>query len=464
MDLNTQNYFLQEYENLRTMARDLYDGAFVVKKKSTTYLYKTNTEDNAIYNLRLKRAVYDNWPAVVVGTRASLTWRKSPIRENFGALENYIFDIDGNQISANSFFKQVSIDAAVDGIAYVLISNPATASDIPISLSQEKQNGLRPVMTKILASQVLDWQVGGDGKLDWIVIAYDTPDVRNPGEKPKMLEKRLIWYRDRWESYVAVKEEHSNKKTFQQVDTGENKIGIVPIVPFFGIRIDPYFGLPVTKDILDHTLSLYNKFSDRDFSEYLSGNPIPYIIARQKPDAVIAVGHTRGVFIKTNMNESAQIGYLEPSGSAHSNSRQSERDIVRRIYEITLQQAKKDSLQVQDDETLRQEAHIFNSSLMSVSIEMERSETKCWQIFGMWLKQDFAGKIIYNKDFDDKIIEPTMVSAFSSLVEKYQISKKTFLDILRRGEILPHDLKIDDELKLIELDLENEVFPDLENK
>lgn len=464
MDLNTKNNLIEEYEDLRIVARDLYDGAFVVKKKANTYLYRTATENAAIYNVRLKRAVYDNWPSVVVGTRASLTWRKSPIRENFGLLETYIHNVDGNQISANSFFKQVSIDAAVDGIAYVLISNPATTTDLPISLSQEKQNGLRPVMTRLLASQVLDWQVGEDGKLDWIVIGYDTPAERQPGEKPKILEKRLVWYRDRWESYVGVKQKHGTKTNFQILDEGKNSIGIVPIIPFFGVRIDPYFGLPVTKDILDHTLSLYNKFSDRDFSEYLSGNPIPYIIARQKPDAAISVGHTMGVFIKTNMNENANIGYLEPTGAAHENSRKSERDLVRRIYEVTLQQAKKDSLQVQDDDTLRQEAHIFNSSLMSVSIEMERSETQCWQMFSRWLNQEFQGKIIYNKDFDDKIIEPAMVSAFSNLVEKYQISKKTFLDILKRGEILPHDLKVDDELKMIELDLENEVFPDLENK
>lgn len=440
-DLNQTHPLYKRVAAVRETSRDLFSGAEAVRAKGPLYLYKGSAESDAMYALRLKRAVFDNWIKVAVMTRISLTWRKRPYRDGMlpEPLLSFIGDVDGKGTHADVFFKNVDIDASVDGMAWVKIDK-TRKPDIgrPLSAQEEKELRLRPFMAAISAGNVLDWHIGKDGALDWLVEASGAYRIEAPGRERTETEKRIVWYRDRFEVFDVKKEKDKTTFTLNPQESGTHDLGEVPFVPFYGNKECDYLGWPVAKDVICHNLAIYNKYSDRDVAEFLSNNPRAYFISIEKPELLDA-NADKGIWVKAEPGVQCAVGYLEPTGAGLTSSRESERDLIRRIHETMLQQAKRDSAQVEAADTLREEARIFNSSLMSHAFLLAQQEKACWDLMAAWqrVSKNDVSAPEYNTDFDDRMVEAALISAFSLAVEKKQLSKQTFFeDVMQSGEAI----------------------------
>jgi hypothetical protein len=239
-------------------------------------------------------------------------------------------------------------------------------------------------------------------------------------------------------------------------------------VPFYGIFATDGLGWPVVVDILDHAVSIYNKFSDRDLTEFLSNNPIPYVIAPQNP-GTIKVNQGKGIFLQSGgamgtAGGETRCGYLEPTGGALSASRESERDLISRIFLIALKQARKATAQVQSAESIRGEGRVFSASLSATAGRLEDGEALCWLYSMAWKgdvdlnsPQDVAkrlptGSVGYSRDFDDEVLETGLLGALVTATRDGMLSKRTFLLLLKESEVLPTNLNVDDEIRQIEDD------------
>ncbi len=454
LDLNQTHPLYKRASAVRETARDLFSGAEAVRAKGPLYLYKGSVESNDLYNLRLKRAVFDNWVKVAVLTRVALTWRKRPSREKTlpKSLVAFIEDIDGKGTHADVFFKNVDIDASVDGMTWVKVDK-TRKPDLgrPLSAQEERELNLRPFMTSVPAGNVLDWHIGKDGALDWLVEASGAYRIEAPGKERSETEKRTIWYRGHFEVYDVKKENNKSIFTKNEEESGDHDLGVVPFVPFYGNKECDYLGWPVATDVLGHNLAIYNKYSDRDAAEFLSNNPRAYAICPERPELLNA-NVDNGIWIKAEPGVQCDIGYLEPTGAGLTSSRESERDLIRRIHETMLQQAKRDTAQVESADTLREEARIFNSSLMSHAFMLMQQERICWRLMAKWQRVDESAvkNPEYNTDFDDSIVEAAVIGAFSAAAEKKQISKRTFFeDVLKSGEAVGPDRTWEEEARQI---------------
>ena len=497
LDLNQKHTKYELVEATRTRAVDLYAGSHIVKLRRDIYLFKSETETQKAYQRRLDRAVYDNWLRPPIEARQALLWNKNPVRQNFGDMEEFIEDVDGLGTPADVFFERVTEAAQVQGLAWVLIDKPGppstwvapedrklenrevgpeqreiTARTDVISLQAEKELGLRPYLQIIPGAAILDWDVGPDRKLLWAVVGQTREEKPGPGVRRLRVPQRMIWYRDHWEIWESVEEdlgeeartkdqlltkgEHVDPSlegfpnSWAKTNEGPNDLGEVPLVPFYGIYEDEYLGWPVTKDVLDHVISIYNKFSDRDQGEFKTNNPIPYIISEKNPEQV-AVSSDNGIWIEQQPESAgASIGYLEHSGGGIEASRTSERDLIKRIFEIMLQQSKSDTRQVQSAPSLRMESRLFNASLASVATLAEASEREAWRMFSLWQNKDFKGEIEYVKDFEDNQIAEAFLKVLSDLTEKQQLSLQTLIELLQKHEVLPPTIDVQEELRRLE--------------
>lgn len=463
-DFNIKHPFYMKTQPIRGKARDLHAGSEVIKQAGHEYLFPTQNEKDNQYKIRLKRAVYDNWPKVVIDTRQSLTWKNAVQRENFGELEQFILDVDGFGTTADAFFRMVTESASVSGLDFVLVDKTPLRSDRELSRQEETEAGIRPKFIHIPGENVFDWQFGQDQKLEWVVIrAIDAPK-RLPGESVETTELRIVWTRTEIKTYEQAKKDKlgsqaSAKAKWNLRSTQPNQLGSIPLVPVYGFRLAEFFGVSVIKDILDHAISIYNKFSDRDWFEFLSNSPVTTIIAGEKPD-MVNVGSNQGIFIPSTQGNKWEVAYLEPTGKGAESSRDSERDLIRRIFEIALRQSRRDTAQIQSFRSQQEEAKIFRSSLVAVTEEFEQSEQRCWELAAQWEGiDDWQGEVIYNRDFDDKMIEASMIEAFSRVTERNQLSRETLLTLLQKGEILPEDLDLIAEINRIRQDQDDLAFP-----
>ena len=446
LDLDLKHADYTESQDLREKARTLFAGEAAVMAAKTTYLFKTANETTADYDIRLARAYYKNWSDTIITARQSLLWRKGPTRTLPDAITEYIDDVDNGGLQADTFFANVLQDAQVDGLHFVLVDK----SRIPegtISKLDEKNAGVRTYFRSIAASNVYDWNIGADGKLLWAIIAQSTPsEERQPGQEGATINERLVWDRQNWTLYQNVDDE------WQETASAVHGLGFVPLVPFYGNRLRMLRGEPITKDILQHVIALYNKSSDRDFAEFLCNNPKLWIVSQAKP-AVIPAGSSNGVWLPAIQGIEQSLNYLEPSGVGIEASRKSEYDIVRSIVETGLRQARRDTAQVQAADSIKAERREFSSSLVTVATLAERAEQQCWEFWAAWdgitaTPETLA--VSYNTDFDDDMITAEMMDRLSTMVSAGQLTNDTQLRILAEGEALPDDFDVDEEVKKLQ--------------
>jgi hypothetical protein len=468
-------------------SNDLYEGAERVKCLKDRYLFPNETETVRAYNRRLLRAVYDNWLLPGITARQSLLWEKGPARTDFGLLDKFIQDVDGLGTPADVFFMHVTERAMVEGIHWVLVDKTAPkplsgdaqpsepfgikplVSDT-LSRQQEEDMGIRPFFKAIPGWAVYDWAVGEDKQLDWAVIAQIRETKDGPGLACYRVPQRYVWTRARWDLYEedpgASKKKGSNYLRRDDLGLGvgpwnwksggDHNLGSVPLVPFYGIFEQPYVGWPVTKDVLDHAILIYNKGSDRDTAEFKTNNPIPYIIGSKNPEKV-SVTSDSGIFLPAAQGEpTPSIGYLQSNGAGIDSTRTSERDLISRVFQLQLQSMRKDTSQVQSGESLKVENKMFHTSIGSFAAHSEMSENRCWFFFDLWTlgqapgADPFAGKVAYVKDFSSQLIEAAMITAYSTMVKDKQLSIETFLRLLVDNEVLPGDIDPIKEISRIE--------------
>lgn len=493
-----------DYDNTydyRWRSRALYEGSARVKDRSIRqeFLFPEKNEDPDDYELRVNRAIIDPWIAKIVTARQALLFSKSHTRELDARIDQYFNDVDLHKTSAEEFFFNVAEQSQIDGVAWIKVNmtprpvlldnegNPLTDENgnlIPLTGADDAEANHRPYFQVISGFDVWDWEFGADGRLDWATV-YQPELIREPkddvpwGWKPKVRDKWEVWTRDTWFIYGLSPTSKDSSPEFILEDAGSHPLREVPLVPFYGLKRGKNSGLPVSYSVLDHIILLYNKESDLDWFERLSAHPIPYTVGGKKPTRIDS---GKGFHLMTTPDTpQGMVGYLETSGNGFESIRQSNNDIRFRVMSTMLSQAKKDSAQVQSADGQREDRKIFMTSLNSVAHTLEHSEMQCWILMYLWItegaridpsKEEKIANIVYNKDFDDTMIDDSMIKALSDLVTKNQLPLRQFIEKLIEGELLPVDTDIDQLIDDLEQDAirqtglmpENKGFTSTENE
>jgi len=450
MDLTHTHDDYDATQAVRQKARDLYDGSDVVKAAESDYLYQENNESDTDYELRLKRAVFDPYCEKIINARQALLFRREHVRVLPPELEFLRADADNYGTIAPIFFAEAARDAQIDGIHWVCVDATKLNTTFT-SMRQQQEAGYRVFFEHIPAANVIDWEIGEDDKLNWAVVSQNGTEPRTPGEAPVTRSQWKVWTRTGWVIYEASSDDgtsaYNARKTtsYVVVDQGEHPLGVVPLVPFYGFKRCACSGWPVTRNLLDYVLAIYNKRSDLDWFERLAAHPIPYVISAEKPEKLDAGA---GLWVRSGPNVGqVMVAYLETNGTGFDSIRSSISELNAKIYATALAQAQYDSAQVQSAETIREERKIFSNSLIGSSFGYEAAESECWKIAAKWLKADPNAVVIeYNRDFDDVLIETTMIDTLNGLADSGRLTTKTLLTTLRDGECLPDEFDVEQEL------------------
>lgn len=447
-DLNQTHPDYKETAAERTRGRDLFAGSRVIKLKRTEYLPQGANEDHEDYKRRLKMAKIDPWCRKIVNARISVLLSIPPERELPSQFEELVDDIDMQGASAKTFFENVARNAQIEGARFVIADAPEVPEGGFASKSAEQDAGWRPFLQELPADALLDWEFGSDRKLIYAVVKetrvkYRTEESFGLAREHEDVWK--IWTRTWWDVWKADADTGKVQSIYD--NPIPHALGEIPIVPFFGIKNTEMSGWPVCTDIHDHVISCYIHESDLDWFQNLIAHPFPVVMSPEKPEKLDT---TKGLWIKTKPNVTADLKMAETSGAAFDSLRKTLQDIRSRILSIALAQAKKDSAQVQSAESQKEDRKEFNASLASTAYAYERAEERCFTLLSKWLGQDGSAiNVTYNRDFDDAEIDAAMMSELRDMVAEKLLSMKTFLRRLKDAGHFPSDFDIEEEIKQI---------------
>lgn len=442
---------------------DFYYGSDAVEGKKE-YLPQHPFESDAQYKLRLQLSTYKNLAKPIVSVFSSSVWRRQPIRKILPAFEPYLEDVDGLGFGVDTFFHNMTTNIAANGVCFVLVdSTKVDKTQIEIDttrLTKRETDALniRPVFIPISPLDVIAWGHDDNGILLYAVIRENTIKTVSPFEKYERIERYKIWYADRWELYEMGSNQDSG---FQKIEEGSHPCGQVPIIAGYFKKRYEMVGLSCFDDILSLLKRAYIMENTLDKSLFDTAFPQQGFFGFDVEDVKNYIRSSSNGLVSAD--PSAHSEYIEPSGRSFSALESKIASDERNIREIALRMVRQDSKVGESAEAKKLDKAQLDSQLTVFSRNCENFEKNCWRMFGRWLglnENELSGtagndniNITYNRDFDVEKISQDIVRLFYDMRRAGDLSRETFWEILKNGELpLPDDFDAVEEAAKIEND------------
>ncbi|SNR99445.1 protein of unknown function [Humidesulfovibrio mexicanus] len=434
----------------RVLWSNLYEGGARIEDNGQ-YLLRHPFETQKQFDIRKDRATYRNFAAPIVDTFAAAICEGRPPRVLPNAIEPMLTDVDRQGNSADSYFQDNTRITGAAGVNFILVDmEPGTGG----SVEADKQVGRRmvPYFVQVAAENLLDWSIGADGELDWVVVREVVEARREPFQACSTKVRLTLWTRTGWQRWERVEGGNKGNSSFKPLNSGTHNLGRVPIVPFYFEFERPMVGNSALDDVATLILRIYRRDSELDKLLF---------------DCAVPLLHARGVtqeeiteFVRASSNafctndETSALTYVEPAGgSFEALSAAITRDEAS-VREIAMRQIRPDSGVAVSADGKKIDKSQLDSQLTKFAQLCRASEESCWRLAAKWLGLSDSGiEAKYNEDFSVDEVNVVLISALSTLQSNRVISRKTLLEVEAVKKALPENFDPVEDRREIEEDM-----------
>jgi Domain of unknown function (DUF4055) len=309
-----------------------------------------------------------------------------------------------------------------------------------------------PYLSLFSAEDIRDWEMGvvnGTKRLTMLRLHEFNEDLEDT-----VTEQHLLLT---LEPMLTIRRMHVSGKNEVQVEDDILPIvrgatlDYIPAVIFGPYNLAPDTEKPPMLDLVDVNISHWESSTNLEHALWMSAMPTPVIVgnvnARDKPSAV-------GPSIIWNLPEGSSAFYLTAPSDAHASLRLAIQDKEARLAALGASMILSGQRRNEAAETAHMRYQNDTSVLMS-SINMVEAGLRMLLTWAAdWVQ---PGEVIveFNRDLVSAEMDPATIQALLKAQMAGSISRETFIDALRRGEIITRSTE--EELALIEEDA-----PDME--
>ena len=298
-------------------------------------------------------------------------------------------DVDGKGNSVDVFWSQFAFEAKARGSMLLLVDAPAAMAT---TQQQQLQDRVLPYWTAIAPESVTDYELGDDGKFDFVEFAGNVK--REDG-----LRVECTWRFDRfrWEA---------RGEAGSVIRGGEHSLGETPVLIFTESGDFPSFG-PFAA-IADISRRLFNAESELD--EILRSQTFSLLTmqvpddssAEQKLAAAQVAGQSIGTSNLMVHSGSTPAFIAPPDGPARVYLDRIKR-LEAKIDEVGLNVATVNAQESGIAMQMRFQA--INGELSRFSLRMEDLERRAWDLCRRWLSMQQAPSVQWPRDFNIADVE-----------------------------------------------------------
>jgi hypothetical protein len=347
---------------------------------------------------------------------------------------------------------------------------------------ERKEKDARPFVVRIYPKDFLNWQVGPDGKFDWVyfresnVQSWDDPENIT---SMNIEETFKVITRDSW----AVYDSHGDivKDKDNEELKGNHNLKEVPIVIAFNEETEQYshpIGMSAVNDIADINKELYNLSSLEQ--EFLYRQCFAVLLMDEKfLGKIMALGV--GNALPTAEGQ-VPPEYISPSIDPAKYISDKQKDLIAEMYRHAVVRDTTATAAAESGISKAYDFHHSNQNIASKSKSMEEAEAQLKYYHYLWLEggnidkaKDRADKITrrYPQEFDVKTINEEIEEVIRILKEdlgsrtlnqslvKNNIVKRMFKDEKMRSRIFAEIEKVDpglnheERMKRVEMNIMN---------
>ena len=409
-------------------------GTDYLRNHCRTYLPQEPREDDGAYLVRVNRSVLSPYTQRLIENATGMVLRR-PIRvEGDPYWTEFSKNVNGLGSSINEYCRQALVKAMQYGHGAILVDFPADEG--ALTLRDELQSNRRPYFVNIDAPQIWGWrQERPIPSAPLTQVRINRWVTKADGEFGEKREEQMLVIRPgRFEIWNAD----------GRVDASDYSLDAIPLVPIYTNRIGMLTSTPPLIDIASINLCHYQRQADLIHALHLAAMPTLVLEGWDNgPDET-----SLGVNYAIAMDPGNKAYYIQCDSGSFQAQANELLQLEGQMTNLGVTKLLGQKFVAESADAKRIDQAQANSVLSIISMELESALQNAYDFAAQYLNIA-PPKITLDRDFDFYRLLGQDVSVVGQLASNGLITDKTFLEILKQGEILPDNVDLNTELEAV---------------
>lgn len=415
-------------------------GTNFIRDCSDEFLPQEPREDDEAYETRVDRSVLSPYTSRLIETAAGAILRKPIQIEGDAYWMELSENIDGIGSNINEYARRALVSSLTYGHSAVLVDYPAASG--AKNLREERAEGRRPYFCHIEAPQIWGWRQAdytqpGSPLTQIRIHEYVTRPLNDFGEE--QVEQMRVIYPGRYDLYTL------GEDIVEFSQTGGFSLDEIPVVPIYSNRRGMLRSQPPLLDIANLNITHYQRQADLIHALHIAA--MPTLVLEGWDDTTGAA--SMGVNYAIAMQPGNKAYYVQADATSFDAQMQELQSLEGQMSTLGVTKLFGQKFVAESAEAKRIDQAQSNSVLAIISQELESALNQAFAIAGKYVGIE-PPTITVDRDFDYYRLIGQDVAVLSALNENGKISNEMLLEVLRRGEILPDNINMQEELDRIE--------------
>jgi len=429
MGIESKHPLYIETENKWTRVRDSFLGSDKVKSQGEVYLPKLSSQDKDQYASYVMRAMYVNAIKNTVQGLVGAVMRIAPVINAPDRILELSQDITGTGVSLNDFISNMLSEQLLMGRQGILIDRTED----------------RAYLSGYTTEQITNW-------MDDTVILKETYVAHDLNDYYSMtyeVQYRELMIDEDGKYLVRIWREVQGWSVWNEIyptKVGQS-LDKIPFVALSGNELNLNPTQPPLMSLVDTNLSMYRTSADLEHGRHFTALPTPYVTGIDG-DSELKIGSGSAWILP---DSSSKAGYLEFTGQglqALEKAVDEKRNIMAGLGASLLQTQKSG---VESAEAVRLRQNSEASVLVGAVLSVQEGIAKALSIMAEWEGVSGDIEVSLNTDFSDSKISAENLTALMGAWQSGAISHETFLHNMKKGEVIPDDVSVEDEKGRIDM-------------
>jgi hypothetical protein len=411
------------------------NGTNYLRDMSETYLPQEPREDDDAYQTRVDRSVLSPYTSRLIETAAGAILRKPIHVEGDPYWLDLIQNIDGLGSNINEYARRALVSSLTYGHSAILVDYPAAAG--AMNLAEERAMGRRPYFVHVDAPQIWGWrkEPGTNRLLQVRIHDYDVRPLNEFGEE--QVEEMRVIYPGRYDLYTLGQE------IVEFTSTGGYSLDEIPLVPIYSNRRGLLISQPPLLDIANLNITHYQRQADLIHALHIAA--MPTLVLEGWDDTTGSA--TMGVNYAIAMQPGNKAYYVQADATSFDAQMAELESLASQMSTLGVTKLFGQKFVAESAEAKRIDQAQSNSVLSIISQELESALNQAFEFAAQYVGIE-APEITIDRDFDYYRLIGQDVAVLTQLNQAGKISDAMLLEVLRRGEVLPDNINIEDELEV----------------
>ena len=408
-------------------------GTNYLRDMCETYLPQEPREDNDAYETRVDRSVLSPYTSRLIETAAGAILRKPIHVEGDPYWLDLIQNIDGIGSNLNEYARRALVSSLTYGHSAILVDYPAAAG--AMNLAEERAMGRRPYFVHIDAPQIWGWRKEPvtNRLLQVRIHDYDVRPLNEFGEE--QVEEMRVIYPGRYDLYTLGHE------VVEFSETGGYSLDEIPLVPIYSNRRGALISQPPLLDIANLNITHYQRQADLIHALHIAA--MPTLVLEGWDDTTGSA--TMGVNYAIAMQPGNKAYYVQADATSFDAQMSELESLASQMSTLGVTKLFGQKFVAESAEAKRIDQAQSNSVLSIISQELESALNQAFAFAAQYVGLE-PPEITIDRDFDYYRLIGQDVAVLAQLADTGKISNAMLLEVLRRGEILPDNINIEEEL------------------